>query len=101
MCTLCVCMYAGNLDMARKGWMKQIEIHKGIVTLVQSNQRTWSEYSYENLVAVGRKYSLGGQVDALAALVGPDAPKSTRAALRRIRVEQGCYTYCRSKKYRR
>jgi predicted RND superfamily exporter protein len=40
-------------------------------------------YTYENLDAVGRRYSLGGQVDALAALIGPDVPPSIRKGLNR------------------
>ena len=40
----------GDLEIARAGWLKQIDAWKKIGKLVQSGERTWGEYIYEGRI---------------------------------------------------
>jgi hypothetical protein len=40
----------GDLEIARTGWLKQIDAWKKVGMLVQSGERTWGEYIYEGRV---------------------------------------------------
>ena len=45
-----VLLWGGDAEVAKSGWRKQIEARKRIKTLVQTGERTWGEYLYEELV---------------------------------------------------
>ena len=42
-----VLLWYGDLEAAKAGWRKQIEMHKQIHALVQKGERSWSEYLFE------------------------------------------------------
>ena len=47
-----VLLWNGDVEAAKVGWRKQIEARKQIESLVQRGERTWGEYTIEELVTV-------------------------------------------------
>ena len=58
-----VLLWSGDVELAKAGWRKQIEARKKIWSLVQNGERTWDEYTLEEL-QMGFSGIVGGMLAA-------------------------------------